>query len=154
MVDTNEKAPGFELPNQNDKNITLSSLKGKYVVLYFYPKDNTPGCTRESIAFSDLVDDFKNLNACVYGVSKDSVKSHKNFCEKRHLNIDLLSDESTEMIQSYGVWQEKKFLGKTYMGIVRTTFLIDPSGTIIQIWNNVKVAGHAEEVLDFLKKHK
>jgi thioredoxin-dependent peroxiredoxin len=154
MFNMNEKAPAFNLPNQHNQDVSLTNLKGKYVILYFYPKDNTPGCTRESVGFSDLIEDFNNLNACVYGVSKDSVNSHKNFCEKRHLKIDLLSDESTDMIQAYGVWQEKKFLGKTYMGIVRTTFLIDPNGTIIQVWNNVKVAGHAEAVLEFLKKHK
>lgn len=151
MLNIQDQAPAFDLANQANEQITLSALEGKYVVLFFYPKDNTPGCTRESIAFSHLKSDFEALNAVVYGVSKDSVKSHQNFCEKQNLSIDLLSDESTSMIQAYGVWQEKKNYGKTYMGIVRSTYLIDPQGKVAKVWKNVKVDGHAEAVLAFLK---
>ena len=150
MLALKDSAPSFELYDQDNNVVTLDQFKGQYVVLYFYPKDNTPGCTREAIAFSALKSDFEALNTVILGVSKDSVKSHQNFCKKQGLSITLLSDESTHMIQDYAVWQEKKNYGKTYMGIVRTSFLIDPDGKILKIWEKVKVDGHAEAVLTYL----
>lgn len=151
MLNIQDDAPYFEVSNQNNQIISLNDFKGKFLVLYFYPKDNTPGCTRESVAFSSLKSEFESNNTVILGVSKDSVKSHHNFCQKQNLEIDLLSDESTEMIQAYGVWQEKKNYGKTYMGIVRSTYIIDPAGKVLKVWKNVKVDGHAEAVLEVLK---
>tara|TARA_B100000315_G_scaffold259593_1_gene316235 strand:- start:3283 stop:3708 length:426 start_codon:yes stop_codon:yes gene_type:complete len=134
--------------HSSDGNIcSLKDLKGKKVILYFYPKDDTPGCTIEAKDFSEKFDAFTKRNTVIWGISKDSGKSHKKFCSKYDLKVRLLSDESTEMMQSYGVWQEKKNYGRTYMGTVRTTFLIDEEGTIQKIWRNVRVKGHVDEVL-------
>jgi len=119
--------------------------------LYFYPKDNTPGCTIQANDFTKLNDEFSNSNAVVLGVSKDSIKSHEKFCNKFSLTIDLISDEDTRIIESYGVWQEKKLYGRVYMGIVRSTYLIDEKGFIENSWTKVKSKGHAEEVLEFIK---
>lgn len=142
-----EKAPDFSLPANDGKTITLEDFKGKYVVLYFYPKDDTPGCTKEAQAFRDHIDQFQAANAVILGVSKDSVAKHEKFRSKYELPFDLISDEDGAMLESYGVWVEKNMYGKKYMGIQRTTFLIDGNGVIQRIWDKVKVAGHAEDVL-------
>jgi len=146
MLEVGTVAPEFCLPNQDDVEICLRDLKGKWIVLYFYPKDNTPGCTTEACDFSDAAPDFSNLNAIIIGVSADSTAKHRNFIEKKDLSITLLSDESTTMLQDYGVWQLKKNYGKEYMGIVRSTFIIDPKGVIKAIWEKVKVKDHVKEV--------
>lgn len=146
------KAPSFKLKNQDDKYVSLSDLKGKPVVLYFYPKDDTSGCTKEACNFRDEFPKFGKLKAKIIGVSADSVKSHKKFAEKYDLPFDLLSDEKKEMLEKYGVWQEKSMYGRKYMGIVRTTFIIDEKGKISKIFPKVKVEGHNQEVMDALKE--
>ena len=148
MLEKDQATPDFILNNQNGESITLSTLIGKSVILYFYPKDDTPGCTLEGKDFSALKTQFEQKNAIVFGISKDSVDSHAAFCGKYHYTIDLLSDPDMKAIAPYGVWQEKKNYGKTYMGIVRSTYLISPEGTIQKVWKNVKVEGHAQAVLD------
>jgi peroxiredoxin Q/BCP len=140
-------APAFDLPRDGGGMVSLASLKGKKVVLYFYPKDDTPGCTTEAIDFTAMKAKFKAAGAEVIGVSPDSVASHEKFCKKHELDIILLADESKEMLEAYDVWKEKSMYGKTYMGVERTTVLIDGAGKIARIWPKVKVAGHAEEVL-------
>ena len=145
-----QKAPAFSLPNQDGKIVNLSDYKGKKIVLYFYPKDDTPGCTKESCAFRDGIDEIHDIAAEVIGVSADSVESHKKFSKKYNLNFPLLSDESKKMIHSYGVWKEKSLYGRKFMGIERTTFMINENGKIDEIFRKVKVARHLEEVLDEL----
>ncbi len=145
-----DKAPGFDLPADGGKNISLSGLKGKNVVLYFYPKDDTPGCTVEAKDFRDNIKEFEKLGTVILGVSKDSVDSHDKFKKKFCLPFALLSDTGTTC-EDYGVWGEKSMYGKTYMGIARTTFLIDKTGTIKNIWPKVKVDGHVLEVLSAVK---
>ena len=152
MLEVGLDAPEFCLPNQDDIEICLRDLKGKWIVLYFYPKDNTPGCTTEACDFTTLLPDFNDLDAIVLGVSADSTKKHRNFIEKKDLGITLLSDEDTSMMQEYGVWRLKKNYGKEYMGIVRTTFIIDPDGKIVAIWNNVRVKEHVQKVKEKLQK--
>ncbi len=152
MVTLESIAPDFCLPNQDDVEICLRDLRGKWIVLYFYPKDSTPGCTTEACDFSDAAPDFSSLNAVVLGVSADSTKKHRSFIEKQDLAITLLSDESTSMLQEYGIWQLKKNYGKEYMGIVRTTLIIDPQGVIKAIWKSVKVKDHAKEVMKKLQE--
>ena len=142
-----QKAPAFSLPNQDGKIVSLSHCKGKKVVLYFYPKDDTPGCTKESCAFRDGIDEIRDIGAEVIGVSGDSVESHKKFVKKYNLNFSLLSDESKKILQAYGVWKEKSLYGRKFMGIERTTFIIDGNGKIDGIFHKVKVDGHLEEVL-------
>ncbi len=142
-----DEAPDFTLPGNGARTISLASFRGKPLVLYFYPKDDTTACTTEAISFSQLKPEFEKLGAAVVGVSADSVKKHDNFVSKRELTISLGSDEDTAVSQLYGVWKEKSMYGKTYMGIERTTFLIDAEGRMARIWPKVKVAGHAEEVL-------
>ncbi len=142
-----DEAPDFTLPGNGGRTISLASFLGKPLVLYFYPKDDTTACTTEAISFSKLLPDFETSGASVVGVSADSVKKHDNFVAKRELTIGLGSDEDTAVSQAYGVWKEKSMYGKTYMGIERTTFLIDAEGRIARIWPKVKVAGHAEDVL-------
>jgi peroxiredoxin Q/BCP len=142
-----DKAPDFSLPSTDGSKVSLKDLRGKKVVLYFYPKDDTPGCTKEACSFRDNLARVKRKGAVIYGVSADPVKAHQKFTEKFDLTFPLLSDESIEMIAAYGVWQQKSFMGKKYMGIVRTTFIIDEQGTIAHIFPNVKVLGHTEEVL-------
>ena len=151
MLQIDNGAPDFCLPNQDDVEICLRDLRGKWIVLYFYPKDNTPGCTTEACDFSDAAPDFSMLNAIIIGISADSTKKHRDFIEKKDLSITLLSDESTSMLQEYGIWQLKKNYGKEYMGIVRTTIIIDPQGIIKAIWKNVKVKGHVDEVREKLE---
>ncbi len=146
MLNIGDKAPTLTLPNQDNVEISLRDLEGKWVVLYFYPKDSTPGCTTEACDFTATLPQFENLGAVVLGVSPDSTTSHQKFIAKQKLEITLLSDPTTETAQSYGVWQLKKFCGKEYMGIVRSTFLINPEGKIAKIWSNVKVKDHAAEV--------
>ena len=148
MIAENTQAPDFTLPRDGEGEITLSSLIGGPVVLFFYPKDNTPGCTTEAIDFTARKSDFDALNCTVLGISKDSVKKHDNFRTKHDLGIALLSDADSDVCEQYGVWQEKKMYGKTFMGIVRTTVLIDANGKIARIWNKVKVTGHAQVVLE------
>ena len=145
------KAANFTLPSTNKKNFTLTESLGKYVVLYFYPKDDTPGCTVETNDFNKFYSKFKKLNCEVYGISKDNIKSHDKFREKYKIKFDLLSDEEIKVLKKYKVWAKKKFMGREFMGIVRTTFLIDKKGKIIKIWNNVKVKDHAKEVLETLQ---
>lgn len=147
-------APEFSLVDHNSISHTLAEVKGKWLVLYFYPKDNTPGCTVEGIDFSRLREEFEKQGAVVWGVSPDSAKSHCSFMNKQNLTITLLSDESKSMLEKYQVWAKKKFMGKEYMGVLRTTFLIDSAGKIARIWRDVAVKGHAAEVLETLKKVK
>ncbi|MCX6075677.1 MAG: thioredoxin-dependent thiol peroxidase [Campylobacterales bacterium] len=152
MLEIGSQAPEFCLPNQDDIEICLRDLRGKWIVLYFYPKDSTPGCTTEACEFSEAAPDFSELDAIVIGVSADSTKKHRNFIEKQELNITLLSDEETNMMQLYGVWQLKKNYGKEYMGIVRTTLIIDPNVVIKALWKSVKVKGHVEIVKEELQR--
>ncbi len=142
-----DEAPDFTLPGNGARTISFKSFRGKPLVLYFYPKDDTTACTTEAISFSQLLAEFQKVGAAVVGVSADSVKKHDNFVDKRELTIALGSDEDTVVSQAYGVWKEKSMYGRTYMGIERTTFLIDAEGRVARIWPKVKVAGHAEEVL-------
>ncbi len=154
MLEIGQKAPEFCLPNQDDIEICLRDLKGKWIVLYFYPRDNTPGCTTEACEFTEAAPDFASLDAIILGVSADSTKKHRNFIEKKELGITLLSDESTQMMQEYGVWQLKKNYGKEYMGIVRSTFIIDPDGIVREKWEKVRVKGHVEAVKEKLTELK
>jgi thioredoxin-dependent peroxiredoxin len=140
--------PGFTLPADSGGDVSLEGLKGGIAVLFFYPKDDTTGCTLEAKDFSDRVPDFASFGAFVAGISPDSVKRHVRFKEKRGLAVTLLSDESTEIIASYGLWAEKSMYGRKYMGVERTTLLLDPNGKIARIWQKVKVPGHAQEVLE------
>lgn len=146
-----DNAPSFKLKNQDGEPISLSDLKGKPIVLYFYPKDDTSGCTKEACNFRDEFPKFGKMRAEIVGVSADSVESHKKFAEKYKLPFNLLSDEKKEVIEKYGVWQEKSMYGKKYMGIVRTTFIIDASGKISKIFPKVKVDEHNKEVMEALK---
>lgn len=152
MVELDAVAPDFCLPNQDDVEICLRDLKGKWIVLYFYPKDNTPGCTTEACDFSEAAPDFSALNAVILGVSADSTAKHRNFIEKKDLNITLLSDESKGMLEEYGVWSLKKNYGKEYMGIVRSTLIIDPKGIVKAVWKSVKVKDHARIVKEKLEE--
>ena len=151
MLKINSKAPNFNLISTNGNSYSLKDSIGNYVVLYFYPKDDTPGCTIETNDFNKLLTKFKKLNCEVYGVSKDNMKSHNKFKEKYKIKFDLLSDDEIKIVKSYKVWAKKKFMGREFMGIVRSTFLIDPMGKIVKIWDNVKVKDHAQEVFDTLK---
>ena len=151
MIQLESQAPEFCLPNQDDVEICLRDLRGKWIVLYFYPKDNTPGCTTEACDFSEAAPDFSTLDAIILGVSGDSTAKHRDFIDKKDLSITLLSDESTTMMQEYGVWALKKNYGKEYMGIVRSTLIINPDGIIKAIWKNVKVKEHARIVKEKLE---
>ena len=147
-----QPAPDFTLPSTDDTDVTLSSFKGKQaVVLYFYPKDDTPGCTAEACSFRDLRAMFHEHGAEILGVSPDTIKSHKKFQEKFHLTFTLLADSDHAIAERYGVWQLKKFMGRQYMGIARTTFVINKDGNIQAVFPNVKVEGHADKVLQALK---
>ena len=151
MPDVNDTAPDFSLPRDGGGTVSLSDFSGQKLVLFFYPRDDTSGCTKESIGFSEAKDDFAAAGAAVLGISKDSVASHDKFVAKRGLTVPLLSDENGTMCEDYGVWKEKSMYGKTYMGIERTTFLIDGSGKIVKVWPKVKVPGHVDEVLEAVK---
>lgn len=146
------EAPDFSLKNEAGKTVSLADFAGKkYVVLYFYPKDMTPGCTTQACDFRDAEKDFSGLNAVILGVSADSEKQHTKFIEKHGLPFSLLVDEDHKISEAYGVWVEKKMYGKEFMGIERSTFLIDPTGTVIKEWRKVKVPGHIQEVLETIK---
>jgi thioredoxin-dependent peroxiredoxin len=145
-------APKFTAQNRDGKNISLQDFNDRWIVLYFYPKDNTPGCTTEAIEFSTKFAEFQALNAQIIGISPDSIASHGKFITKYNLEILLLSDPEHQIAEQYEVWQLKKFMGKEYMGIVRSTFLIDPIGNIAHIWSNVRVKGHVDNVLTQLNQ--
>ncbi len=151
MLEPGKKAPDFSLKNQDDEKISLKDLIGKKVVLYFYPKDDTSGCTKEACSFSDDLPKFSKIDAVILGVSPDSVASHKKFSEKYKLKFDLLADDEKKVVEKYGVWKEKSMYGRKYMGVERTTFIIDEKGKIKKIYNKVKVDGHNKEVLEALK---
>jgi peroxiredoxin Q/BCP len=148
LLEQGLKAPDFTLPDQFGKNHTLSDYHGKWVVLYFYPKDMTPGCTTEACQFRDEFPNFENLNTVILGISKDSVKRHAKFAAKYKLTFPLLSDTEGHVCEKYQVWKEKSLYGKSYMGIVRSTFLIDPAGKIARVYPKVKVKEHASELLN------
>lgn len=148
QVEDGKRAPNFELPADNGETIKLSKLKGGAVVLFFYPKDDTSGCTKEAIAFSELEEKFVAAGVKVFGISPDGLKKHLKFREKHGLTVPLISDEEKAAAQAYGVWVEKSMYGRKYMGIERSTFLIDKSGKIAKAWRKVKVPGHAETVLE------
>ena len=150
-VDVGDKAPKFTLPTYSDQTLSLKDLKGKTVVLYFYPKDMTPGCTTEAGGFRDRMAAFEKASAVVVGASKDSPKRHDKFKAKHDLNFALLSDEDGALCEAYGVWQLKKFMGREFMGIVRTTFVIDATGVIRNVWRKVRVKNHAEDVLEAVR---
>lgn len=146
-----ELAPDFSLPASNNQTVKLSDFRGKNVVLYFYPKDMTPGCTTEACDFRDQHEDYKKMGAVVLGISPDPLKRHESFIEKHNLPFLLLSDEDHQVAEAYGVWTLKKNFGKEYMGIERSTFVIDSEGKIAKEWRKVKVKGHVEEVLQFIE---
>ena len=152
MIKENSKAPNFKLPSSNNKNFEIKKSLKQYLVIYFYPRDNTPGCTNEAKDFSKLYKEFKKLNCEIFGISKDSIESHQKFISKFKIPFQLLSDEKIMALKKYGAWGEKSMYGKKFMGIKRTTVLINPKGKIIKIWNNVKVKDHAKEVLSCLKE--
>ena len=145
-----DKAPGFCLPDAEKGQVCLKDQRGKWVVLYFYPKDGTKGCTMEALEFTAAEDEFKAKGAVVLGVSPDSPESHVKFKEKNELTVTLLSDTEKEILTGYGVWQKKKMYGREYMGVIRSTYLIDPDGNIAHIWPKVRVAGHADAVMEKL----
>ena len=151
MIKENTKAPNFDLPSTTNKKYSLKDSVGKYVVLYFYPKDDTPGCTIETNEFNKLLPKFKKLECEVYGISKDNLKSHDKFRDKYKIKFDLLADEELKVLKKYKVWKKKKFMGREFMGVVRTTYLLDKKGQILKVWNNVKAKEHAIEVLETLK---
>lgn len=150
MLKVNDAAPDFSLPSSDGKDLSLKDFRGKKVVLYFYPKDDTPGCTKEACSFTENLARVKRKGAVVLGISADSPQAHRKFIEKYDLSFPLLSDESRKVIEAYGVWKEKAFMGRKYMGIERTTFIIDEKGKISHIFPKVKVEGHTEEVLKSL----
>ena len=149
----NTKAPNFKLESTSGKIIELNKIKSKYIVLYFYPKDDTPGCTLETKDFNKLLSKFKSLNSIILGISKDSIESHKKFKRKHSIKFDLLSDEEKKSIKAYKTWGKKKFMGREFMGQIRSSFVIS-KGKILNEWRNVRVKDHAQEVLDFIKSFK
>ena len=151
-IKINQKAPNFKLPSTNGKKFELNKLKRKNIVLYFYPKDDTPGCTLESQDFSKLNNMILKNKTVIYGISADSIQSHLNFKKKYKIKFQLLSDINKKVIKKYGVWGKKIFMGKNYMGIIRTTFLIDSNRKVLKIWNNVRVKDHAKDVYSEIKK--
>ena len=151
MIKENTKAPLFNLPSTNKKNYSLKDSLGNYIIIYFYPKDDTPGCALETNDFNKLLPKFKKLNCEILGISKDNLKSHDKFRDKYNIKFDLLADEEIKVLKKYKVWAKKKFMGREFMGIVRTTYLIDKKGKILKIWKNVKAKDHAIEVLETLK---
>ena len=147
----NSKAPSFSLPSTSNNEYSLKDSLGKYIVLYFYPKDDTPGCTIETNDFNKLLPKFKKLNCEILGISKDNLKSHNKFRDKYKIKFDLLADEELVVLKKYKVWGKKKFMGREFMGIIRSTYLIDKKGKILKVWDNVKVKDHAKEVLKTLQ---
>ena len=150
MLEIGMKAPDFKLFDKDENTVSLSNFKGKKVVLYFYPKDNTTGCTKQACLFRDSYETFINKDVVIIGVSKDSIKSHQKFAEKNELPFTLLSDPELEAIKAYDIWQEKKLYGKVYMGVVRTTYIIDENGIIEHVFDKVKTAKNTAEVLEYL----
>lgn len=151
MLEVGTKAPHFTLADQEGNSVSLADFAGKKVVLYFYPRDNTPGCSRQACAFAGAYEEFKTLDVVIIGISKDSVASHQKFADKYHLPFILLSDPELMAIQTYGVWQEKKSFGKVSMGVVRTTFIINEAGEIEKVMPKVKPDTNATEILEYLK---
>ena len=151
MLEIGESVPDFCLPNQDEEEICFRDIRGRWIILYFYPKDNTPGCTTEACDFTAALPDFEGLDAVILGVSPDSPKKHRNFIEKKDLKITLLADEEKELCKTFGVWQLKKNYGREYMGVVRSTFIINPEGKIAAKWEKVRVKGHVEAVKEKLK---
>ncbi|HZV20663.1 MAG TPA: peroxiredoxin [Hyphomicrobiales bacterium] len=153
MLKPGDLAPDFALPDADGKLKKLSELSERFKVVYFYPKDDTSGCTKEAIDFSTLKPEFARLGAAILGISPDSAASHAKFRHKHGLKVALLSDEQKSTIMAYGVWAEKKMYGRTYMGVERSTFLIGPDGKVLKVWRNVKVPGHVAAVLEEVKRH-
>lgn len=151
MIKENTKAPDFKLPSTSKKDYSLKGSIGKYVIIYFYPKDDTPGCTTETNDFNKLLPKFKKLNCEILGISKDNLNSHEKFKNKYKIKFDLLADEEKKVLKKYKVWGKKKFMGREFMGIIRSTYLIDKKGKILKVWYNVKVKDHAKEVLNTLQ---
>jgi len=151
MLEVGDAVPDFCLPNQDEEEICFRDIKGKWIVLYFYPKDNTPGCTTQACNFTQAEPDFSKLDAIILGVSPDSPEKHRKFIEKKNLGITLLADEEKELCNLFGVWQLKKFMGKEYMGVVRSTFIINPEGKIAALWTKVRVKEHVAKVQEKLK---
>lgn len=154
MLEKNTKAPSFTLPDKDGKEVSLEDFAGKKVVLYFYPRDNTPGCTKQACGFAGMYDEFTELGVIVIGVSKDSMKSHQKFVDKYNLPFILLSDPELKAITAYDVWKEKKLYGKTSMGVVRTTYIIDENGIIEDVMPKVKPDTNAKDVLEYLRNSK
>ena len=152
MLKVGGVAPDFVLKDADGNDVRLSDFRGKWVVLYFYPKDNTPGCTKEAIGFTELAREFERLGAVIVGVSPDPPESHVRFMRKYNLNVRLLSDTEREVLKRYGAWGKRKMYGKEYEGVIRSTYLIDPEGKVAHVWPRVKVEGHAQEVLETLKR--
>jgi peroxiredoxin Q/BCP len=152
MLEIGDKIPDFCAINQDEEEICFRDIKGRWIVLYFYPKDNTKGCTLEAVDFTQNLDDFNSLEAVILGVSPDSPKRHRNFIEKQNLKITLLADENKELAKLFGVWRLKKNYGREYMGIVRSTFIITPDGTLAYKWNNVRVKEHVQKVKEKLNE--
>ena len=150
MLQVGDSVPDFCLPNQDEEEICFRDIKGRWIILYFYPKDNTPGCSTQACDFTEALPAFEGLNAIVLGVSPDSPKKHRNFIEKKALKITLLADEEKALCHLMGIWQLKKFMGKEYMGVVRSTFIISPDGKIASAWTKVRVKNHASIVKDKL----
>ena len=150
ILEACDKAQKFDIPNQDGNMIKLDDLLGKWSVIYFYPRDDTPGCTIEAKEFTELSSKFEEQGATIYGVSPDTEAKHCKFIEKHGLKVELLADTESTMLADYGVWQEKQMYGKTYMGVVRTTYLVNPDGNIAEAWTKVKAKGHAEAVLERL----
>ena len=151
MIKNKLKAPNFKLLSTGDKEIELKKLKSKYIVLYFYPKDDTPGCTLETKDFNKLLNKFKKEDCLIFGISKDNIKSHEKFKKKYSVKFDLLADEDKKVMKTYKVWAKKKFMGREFMGTIRSTYIIDKNKKILNSWTNVKALGHANDVYDFLK---
>lgn len=154
MASSPKRVPDLEFTLGTGETRSFADYSGKWLVLYFYPKDSTPGCTKESVAFSEMLPKFKRAGANILGASRDSQRSHQNFTDKQGLKFDLISDTDEAVCNAFGVIQEKTLYGRKYMGIVRSTFLIDPDGNVCEVWQPVKVPGHAEAVLEALKQHK
>ncbi len=146
------QVPDIKLPSSRGSEVSLRDYKGKWIVLYFYPKDDTPGCTKEACGFRDSHDDFSDLNAVIIGVSKDPLKKHEKFIAKYELPFELLSDENFELLKAFKVWKEKSMYGRTFLGIERSTFLINPEGKVVKEWRKVKVTNHVKEVLETLRE--
>ncbi len=151
-LNVGDKIPDFVLPNALGNKVSIKNFDNKYFVIYFYPKDDTPGCTIEALDFTKLGKDFARAGAVILGISKDSCESHQKFIDKHKLNVELLSDVNHSVQEMFGVWRKKKFMGREFMGTVRTTFLVDDNHKIVQVWDDVSAKGHANEVLSFLNK--